>query len=44
MGGPLGLPADFLVAADGIIKAAHYGKHAALKKTFGIMACVFIMT
>lgn len=27
-GGPLGLPADFLVAADGFVKAAHYGKHA----------------
>ena len=27
-GGPLGLPAEFLVAADGRIKAAHYGKHA----------------
>jgi peroxiredoxin len=27
-GGPLGLPAEFLVASDGRIKAAHYGKHA----------------
>ena len=27
-GGPLGLPAEFLVTADGRIKAAHYGKHA----------------
>jgi peroxiredoxin len=27
-GGPLGLPAEFLLAADGRIKAAHYGKHA----------------
>lgn len=27
-GGVLGLPADFLVAADGSIKAAHYGEHA----------------
>lgn len=27
-GGVLGLPADFLVASDGSIKAAHYGKHA----------------
>jgi peroxiredoxin len=27
-GGPLGLPAEFLVAPDGHIKAAHYGKHA----------------
>ena len=27
-GGPLGLPAEFLVAPDGRIKAAHYGKHA----------------
>ena len=27
-GGPLALPAEFLVAADGRIKAAHYGKHA----------------
>ena len=27
-GGPLGLPAEFLVAPDGCIKAAHYGKHA----------------
>lgn len=26
--GPLGLPAEFLVAPDGLIKAAHYGKHA----------------
>ncbi|HET9407314.1 MAG TPA: peroxiredoxin-like family protein [Candidatus Sulfotelmatobacter sp.] len=26
--GPLGLPAEFLVAPDGRIKAAHYGKHA----------------
>ena len=27
-GGPLGLPAEFLVGPDGRIKAAHYGKHA----------------
>jgi AhpC/TSA family len=27
-GGPLGLPAEFLVEPDGCIKAAHYGKHA----------------
>jgi peroxiredoxin len=27
-GGMLGLPAEFLVASDGRIKAAHYGKHA----------------
>ena len=27
-GGVLGLPADFLVAADGSVKAVHYGKHA----------------
>lgn len=27
-GGPLGLPAEFLVAPDGRIKAARYGKHA----------------
>ncbi len=27
-GGPLGLPADFLITADGTIKAVHYGKHA----------------
>ena len=27
-GGPLGLPAEFLVAPDGTIKAAHYGNHA----------------
>ena len=27
-GGPLGLPAEFLLAPDGHIKAAHYGKHA----------------
>jgi hypothetical protein len=27
-GGPLGLPAEFLVAPDGRVKAAHYGKHA----------------
>lgn len=27
-GGVLGLPADFLIAPDGTIKAAHYGKHA----------------
>jgi peroxiredoxin len=27
-GGPLGLPAEFLVASDGRIQAAHYGKHA----------------
>lgn len=27
-GGPLGVPAEFLVGPDGRIKAAHYGKHA----------------
>jgi peroxiredoxin len=27
-GGVLGLPADFLIAPDGVIAAAHYGKHA----------------
>jgi peroxiredoxin len=27
-GGPIGLPADFLIAADGTIVATHYGKHA----------------
>jgi peroxiredoxin len=27
-GGPLGLPAEFLVAPNGRIKAAHYGTHA----------------
>jgi hypothetical protein len=27
-GGPLGLPAEFLVASDGRIKAAHHGTHA----------------
>jgi peroxiredoxin len=27
-GGPLGLPAEFLVGPDGRIRAAHYGKHA----------------
>lgn len=27
-GGILGLPADFLIAPDGIIKAVHYGRHA----------------
>ena len=27
-GGPLGLPADFLIAADGRIVASHYGSHA----------------
>jgi peroxiredoxin len=27
-GGPLGLPADFLITADGRLIAAHYGKHA----------------
>lgn len=27
-GGPLGLPAEFLVAPNGRVKAAHYGKHA----------------
>ncbi|HSE22404.1 MAG TPA: peroxiredoxin-like family protein [Pyrinomonadaceae bacterium] len=27
-GGPLGLPAEFLLAPDGRIKAAHYGRHA----------------
>jgi peroxiredoxin len=27
-GGPLGLPADFLIAPDGTIVDSHYGKHA----------------
>jgi peroxiredoxin len=27
-GGPLGLPADFLIAADGRLIATHYGRHA----------------
>ena len=27
-GGVLSLPADFLIAADGTVKAAHYGRHA----------------
>jgi len=27
-GGPIGLPADFLIATDATIVAAHYGKHA----------------
>lgn len=27
-GGPLGLPADFLVGPDGLINASHYGRHA----------------
>ncbi len=27
-GGLLGLPADFLIAPDGSVKAAHYGRHA----------------
>lgn len=27
-GGVLGLPADFLIGPDGVVKAAHYGKHA----------------
>ncbi len=27
-GGPLGLPADFLVGSDGKIVAVHYGRHA----------------
>lgn len=27
-GGALGLPAEFLIAADGRVLAAHYGKHA----------------
>jgi peroxiredoxin len=27
-GGPLGLPADFLIAADGRLVATHYGRHA----------------
>nr|WP_157032363.1 peroxiredoxin-like family protein [Kitasatospora cheerisanensis] len=29
LGGRIGLPADFLLAADGRILAAHYGTHAA---------------
>jgi hypothetical protein len=27
-GGPLGLPADFLIAPDGTVLARHYGNHA----------------
>ena len=27
-GGPLGLPADFLIANGGTVAAAHYGRHA----------------
>ena len=27
-GGPLGLPADFLIGPEGKIKASHYGRHA----------------
>ena len=27
-GGLLGLPADFLIAVDGLVEAAHYGTHA----------------
>ncbi len=27
-GGPLGLPADFLIAPDGTVLACHYGSHA----------------
>lgn len=27
-GGPLGLPADLLISADGKVVASHYGKHA----------------
>ena len=27
-GGMLGLPADFLIGPDGVVKASHYGKHA----------------
>jgi peroxiredoxin len=27
-GGLLGLPADFLIAPDGVIKTVHYGRHA----------------
>jgi peroxiredoxin len=27
-GGILGLPAEFFIGADGVIKAVHYGKHA----------------
>jgi hypothetical protein len=27
-GGPTGLPAEFLIAADGLIKAVKYGRHA----------------
>jgi hypothetical protein len=27
-GGILGLPADFLIAQDGVIRAVHYGAHA----------------
>nr|WP_259464519.1 AhpC/TSA family protein [Streptomyces sp. TLI_171] len=29
LGGRIGLPADFLLAADGRVLAAHYGAHAA---------------
>jgi len=28
VGGPLGLPADFLITNAGVIRAVHYGKHA----------------
>jgi|JI10StandDraft_1071094.scaffolds.fasta_scaffold119284_4 hypothetical protein len=28
-GGHLGLPAEFLLGADGVVRAAHYGRHAA---------------
>ncbi|NMY11187.1 AhpC/TSA family protein [Pseudomonas veronii] len=28
LGGIMGLPAEFLISADGTVKASHYGKHA----------------
>lgn len=27
-GGVMGLPAEFLISADGVVRAAHYGAHA----------------
>lgn len=33
-GGILGLPADFLISADGIVRAVHYGSHAYDQWTF----------
>lgn len=35
--GPLGLPADFLIAPDGRILAAHYGRHADDNWDFGTL-------